>query len=281
MTPSPYTPSGQVLTIAGGGGGNEYAAICTQKINSGLGAQGALPYILPVNGFYCEWLAWISDNNPDHWMACWMLPKEHNTAQNDTLPGQPAGYEGWYELDAMESGISGNIYGVPYRGPLQTMINWYGFYNKTFTLTGAPSTGATSGTLSGAGWTGPLSGTQKAQTSTGQTITVSFSSATAITWTPAITGSPTSSLVFEYSGFQSHDQTLAPIDWTIPHTFGVGYVPGTGALNFYTDGVMQNTYTISNTVSINPYNYYMIVNAASAGLLIPYNMYIGYLACWI
>ena len=282
MTPTPYTPSGQVLTIAGGGGGNEYGALCTQKINGGLGAQGALSYILPSGGFYAEWLAWISNNNSSNWPACWMLPKEHNYAQDDTLPGQPAGYEGWVELDAHEAGISGSIYGVPYRGPLQTMINWYGFYSKTFTLTGAPSTGATSGTLTGGGFTGPLTGTQQAQTSTGQIIQVSFSSSTAITWTPAITGSPTSTLTFEYSGLNSHDQTRPPFDWTLPHTFGVAYIPGSSQVNFYMDGILQNSYSTTGfTSSINPYHYYMIFNAASANAAdLPYNAYLGYMGVW-
>jgi hypothetical protein len=280
MTSTPYTPSGQVLTVAGGGGGNEYAALCTQKINGGLGAQGALSYILPSGGFYAEFLAWMSNNNSSNWMACWLLPMEHNYAQADTLPGQPAGYEGWVELDVQESGISGSIYGVPYRGPLQTMIDWYGFYSKAFTLT-APASGS-GGTLTGAGWTGPLTGTQIAYTSTSQRLTVSFSSATALTWTPAITGSPNSTLTFGYSEFQSHDQTRPPFDWTIPHTFGVGYVPGTSTLNFYMDGILQNSYSTSGfTSSINPYHYYMIFNAASATAAdLPYNAYLGYMGVW-
>jgi hypothetical protein len=279
MTATPYTPSGQVLTTAGGGGGNEYASLCTQKINGGLGGVGALSYITPAGGFYAEFLAWMSNNNSSNWMSCWMLPMEHNDAQADTLPGQPAGYEGWVELDVHESGISGGIYGVPYRGTLQTMLNWYGFYDTAFTMTGTPS--GTSGSLT-VNWAGP-NGAQTMVFSTGQSVTATMTNGNAaFTWNNAVTGSPTTAVTFHYTSVQSHDQTRPPFDWTIPHTFGVAYIPGSSQVNFYMDGILQNSYSTSGfTGSINPYHYYMIFGAASANAAdLPYNAYLGYMGVW-
>ena len=82
-------------------------------------STGALPVLPGTNGFYVEFVYWLSDNNSDHWPAVWMDTVEHATGQ-DVYAGEPAGYEQWMELDVQEGGFSAGLTG--------TSHYWYGIY---------------------------------------------------------------------------------------------------------------------------------------------------------
>jgi hypothetical protein len=106
---SSFSMSGQTLVIANGG------SVSTQTHHS---LQGALPLLLAGAGFYVEFATRLSDNDPDHFPAVWLMPQEHNGKHSDHMPGDPAGYERWMELDVDEGGYNA--------GHLGTMINWWG-----------------------------------------------------------------------------------------------------------------------------------------------------------
>ena len=108
---SKYSMNGSTLVIDSGGG------VMTETRASG---PGALPLLLASAGFYVEFSESLSDNDPDHFPAVWMMPQEHNLKHADHLDSDPPGYERWMELDIDEGGYNAGHHGA--------MINWYGKY---------------------------------------------------------------------------------------------------------------------------------------------------------
>jgi hypothetical protein len=106
-----YSMSGPTLVIASGGGLN------TQTHQS---LPGALPLLPASAGFYVEFAERLSDNDPDHFPAVWLMPQEHNGRHQDHQAGDPPNYERWVELDVDEGGFNAGHHGA--------MINWYGTY---------------------------------------------------------------------------------------------------------------------------------------------------------
>lgn len=278
MTSTPYTPSGQVLTIAGGLGGNSYAPVVTQRANSTAGLE---PYITASTGFYAEYEFWLSDNNPDHWPAVWMLPKEHSTTNQCTGPNSPTGYECYGELDVNEGGLQTAVQGqAQFHGPQQTLNNWWGYAPTNTSFTVSCST-TTAGALN-ANWTGPTGTETGTIGGTAEQISVTQNSNSAAWGTAlgSVCGSGTA-VTFSSSSTQYTDHSTAPYDWTIPHRFGVLYNPTAKTVSYYMDEVLQNTYSTSTfDYAINPYHYYMIANGSSRGLNIPYSMYVSFMGVW-
>ena len=102
----------QGLVLASG------AAVTTQTRKS---LPGLLPLLPASAGFYVEFAERLSDNDPDHWPAVWLMPQEHNASKSDHAAGDPPGYERWVELDVDEGGINKT-------GHHGTVISWYGIY---------------------------------------------------------------------------------------------------------------------------------------------------------
>jgi hypothetical protein len=108
---SHYSMSGQTLVLANGGG------LITETRKS---LPGALPLLLASAGFYVEFAERLSDNDPDHWPAVWLMPQEHNGHHDDRLASDAQGYERWMELDVDEGGFNSGHHGA--------VINWWGNY---------------------------------------------------------------------------------------------------------------------------------------------------------
>jgi len=89
--------------------------VATERRNS---TAGALPLLLASAGFYVEFQERLSDNDADHFPAVWLMPLEHDGRKDDHVPGDPAGFEHWMELDVDEGGWNA--------GALGTMLNWSG-----------------------------------------------------------------------------------------------------------------------------------------------------------
>lgn len=106
-----YSMTDNVLTFANGGG------LTTETRQS---MPGALPLLLGSVGFYVEFAERLSDNDPDHWPAVWLMPQEHDIKQHDHAPTDPPGYERWVELDVDEGGFNAGHHGA--------LIYWYGKY---------------------------------------------------------------------------------------------------------------------------------------------------------
>lgn len=83
-------------------------------------SAGKLPLLPGTNGFYVEFDVRLSDNDPDHFPAVWLMPAEHNGAQLDHYAGDAAGFERWMELDIDEGGFGPGLTG--------TVHNWTGVY---------------------------------------------------------------------------------------------------------------------------------------------------------
>jgi hypothetical protein len=112
--PSPlsmYSMQGSTLVIANGGGLN------TQSHQS---LPAGLPLLAASTGFYVEFSEYLSDNDPDHFPAVWLMPQEHNGRHTDHAAGDPANFERWMELDVDEGGFNEGHHGA--------MINWSGIY---------------------------------------------------------------------------------------------------------------------------------------------------------
>jgi hypothetical protein len=106
-----YGMSGKNLVIDSGGG------VTTQTKKS---LPGSLPLLSAATGFYVEFAEYLSDNDPDHFPAVWLMPQEHNAAHADHDPNDPPGLEKWMELDVDEGGFNTGHHG--------TMISWSGNY---------------------------------------------------------------------------------------------------------------------------------------------------------
>ena len=85
-------------------------------------SKGRLPTLPGANGFYVEYDVQLSDNDPDHFPAVWLMPVEHNQPKGDHYAGDPEGVERWLELDVMEK--------MAYKGPglIGTAHSWTGKY---------------------------------------------------------------------------------------------------------------------------------------------------------
>ena len=83
-------------------------------------SKGLLPVLPGKDGFYVEFEARLSDNDPDHWPALWLMPVEHNMRKEDHYPGDPEGFQRWMELDVDEGGFGPGMCG--------TVHNWWGIY---------------------------------------------------------------------------------------------------------------------------------------------------------
>jgi len=73
---------------------------------------GKLPLLPGSDGFYVGFDVRLSDNDPDHWPAVWLMPAEHNGKQEDHYAGDPPGYERWIELDIDEGGFGPGLTGT-------------------------------------------------------------------------------------------------------------------------------------------------------------------------
>jgi hypothetical protein len=75
-------------------------------------STGRLPLLRGDKGFYVEFDVRLSDNDPDHWPAVWLMPAEHSGKQQDRYAGDPAGFERWMELDVDEGGFGPGLAGA-------------------------------------------------------------------------------------------------------------------------------------------------------------------------
>ena len=85
-----------------------------------LAGPGRLPALPGDKGFYVEFDVRLSDNDPDHWPAVWLMPVEHSGKQADHYEGDPKGFERWMELDVDEGGFGPGLAG--------TVHNWTDVY---------------------------------------------------------------------------------------------------------------------------------------------------------
>jgi hypothetical protein len=57
------------------------------------------PPLLPGRDVvYIEFAYWLSDSDPDHFPAVWLMSAEHNGTRQDQYAVDPSGYERWMEL---------------------------------------------------------------------------------------------------------------------------------------------------------------------------------------
>ena len=75
-------------------------------------SPGRLPELPGDKGFYVEFGVRLSDNDPDHWPAVWLMPWEHNGKQEDHYEGDPKGFERFMELDVDEGGFGPGLTGT-------------------------------------------------------------------------------------------------------------------------------------------------------------------------
>lgn len=73
---------------------------------------GKLPLLPGPDGFYVEFEVRLSDDDPDHWPAVWLMPAEHNSRQEDHYEGDPPGYERFMEFDVDEGGFGPGLTGT-------------------------------------------------------------------------------------------------------------------------------------------------------------------------
>lgn len=74
-------------------------------------SQGNLPLLPGAEGFYVEFDVRLSDNDPDHWPAVWLMPAEHD-GKLDHYEGDPPGFERFMELDVDEGGFGPGLTGT-------------------------------------------------------------------------------------------------------------------------------------------------------------------------
>jgi hypothetical protein len=271
-----YSSSNTYLSNTGGSltmvynGTAGAANVTTQRQNS-TGSAGTLAHLQPSTGFYVECTFKLSNNSGDHWPAFYLEPSSHfdNT---DQLVGAPAGYKAWMEVDIVEGGFS--------VGPLNSVINWRGYFNHAITFT-APPTG-TSGTI--ASWPG-LTNSFPVIFSDGQIRIVNLiqGSSTLATWTGALTGTPTVNALANFGNTTYNNYgALAAIDWTQPHTFGASIDPVGKFVHNWVDGIAAFSKDISGfppqfwTTD----NYFAILQAISHGAHVPYNMIVSSIQAW-
>jgi len=81
---------------------------------------GKFPLLAGEKGFYVEFTTQLSDNDPDHFPAVWMMPVEHARGQHDHYEGDPPRFQRWLELDVDEGGFT--------KGFMGTAISWTGIW---------------------------------------------------------------------------------------------------------------------------------------------------------
>ncbi|MCY2988835.1 MAG: hypothetical protein NTY19_13350 [Planctomycetota bacterium] len=74
-------------------------------------SQGKLPLLAGADGFYVEFDVRLSDHDPDHWPAVWLMPTEHD-GKRDHYEGDPPGFERFMELDVDEGGFGPGLTGT-------------------------------------------------------------------------------------------------------------------------------------------------------------------------
>lgn len=93
-------------------------------------SQGVLPLLDGAKGFYIEFDARLSDNDPNHWPALWAMPVEHcggnGHAARDHYPGDPPDFERWMELDVDEGGLAKS------GGAMCSVISWTGAFTSGY-----------------------------------------------------------------------------------------------------------------------------------------------------
>jgi hypothetical protein len=107
-----FSSGAQGLVLASG-------AVVTTETRKSL--PGLMPLLPASAGFYVEFAERISDNDPDHWPAVWLMPQEHNVHQADHAPGDPPRFERWLELDVDEGGFNKS-------GHHGAMLSWSGIF---------------------------------------------------------------------------------------------------------------------------------------------------------
>jgi uncharacterized protein (TIGR02217 family) len=262
------TNTGGLLTLVYNG--TSGVGVSSQRQNS-TGTAGTLAHLRAATGFYVQSTFKLSSNNADHWPAFFLEPSSH-FASTDQLVGAPAGYEAWMEVDVVEAGFS--------TGPLSTVIDWKGYFNKALTFT-APPTG-TSGTV--VSWPG-LTNSFHVTFSDGQTRFVHLiqGSNTLATWTGALTGTPTVNATASYGNTDYNNYgALGAIDWTQPHVFGVSIDPVAKRVQNWVDGVATFAKDVSGFPAqvLTTDNYFVILDVVSHGAHIPYNMVISSIQAW-
>ena len=95
------------------------------------GDSGELPLLSGSKPFYIEVSASISDNDPDHWPAIWLMPIEHTQKMQDVYDSSKPGYEEWLEIDIDEGGFG--------PGSHNAAISWQGKW-PNYTKLQNPST---------------------------------------------------------------------------------------------------------------------------------------------
>ena len=75
-------------------------------------SPGKLPLLPGADGFYVEFDVRLSDADPDHWPAVWLMPAEHNGKQQDHYDPDPPGYERFMEFDIDEGGFGPGLTGT-------------------------------------------------------------------------------------------------------------------------------------------------------------------------
>ncbi len=83
-------------------------------------SSGLIPLLAGSKGFYVEFDIQLSDNDPDHFPAVWLMPIEHNLKKDDHYMGDPPEFERWMELDVDEGGFAPGVTG--------TVHSWEGIY---------------------------------------------------------------------------------------------------------------------------------------------------------
>jgi hypothetical protein len=111
LPPSDYSTVNNILELSLGGD-----LVSTPRDFS----AGVLPVLPGANGFYVEFDVQLSDNDPDHWPAVWLMPAEHNYQEDDSYPGDPPGFERWMEFDVDEGGWGPGLLG--------TVHSWTGIW---------------------------------------------------------------------------------------------------------------------------------------------------------
>jgi len=91
-------------------------------------SKGYFPILDGSKGFYIEFDTRLSDNDPNHWPAVWVMPVEHSGGPvnpiNDIYPGDVAGYERWMEIDVDEGSLSKS------GGAMCSAISWTGSFGQ-------------------------------------------------------------------------------------------------------------------------------------------------------
>lgn len=95
------------------------ATLCSVSLDM---QPGTLPLLDANRGFYVEFTTRLSDDDPDHFPAVWLMPVEHDLAQHDHYDPDPKGYERYFELDVDEGGFT--------KGFMGTAIAWEGIWPR-------------------------------------------------------------------------------------------------------------------------------------------------------